>query len=91
MQATGAFTSAGTWAASEAEAHYIEAMADADEKWDKLMSEGGSEWLNKPVQPPGMGRSGEKRGGLAMHVLAGIAPGCHSASGGTLTMLPSLQ
>lgn len=57
MQADGAFTAAGTWAASEAEARYIEAMADADEKWDKLQAE-GAEWLNKPVQPPGMGRSG---------------------------------
>ncbi len=30
---------------------------DADEKWEALLAE-GAEWLNKPVQPPGLGRSG---------------------------------
>ncbi|PNH06613.1 Acetyl-coenzyme A carboxylase carboxyl transferase subunit alpha, chloroplastic, partial [Tetrabaena socialis] len=58
-EAVGAHTKAGTWAASEAEAHYIEQMVDADEKWDKLLAE-GAEWLNKPVQPPGLARSGAR-------------------------------
>lgn len=56
-QASGALTKAGTWAASEAEARYIEQLVDADEKWEALLAE-GAEWLNKPVQPPGLGRSG---------------------------------
>lgn len=33
----GAYTKAGSWAASEAEARYIEACVDADEKWDELI------------------------------------------------------
>jgi hypothetical protein len=57
-QAAGVTTKAGAWAASEAEARYIEQLVDADEQWDKLMAE-GAEWLNKPVQPPGLGRTGE--------------------------------
>ncbi|GLC37743.1 Chromatin assembly factor 1 subunit p50 [Pleodorina starrii] len=55
--AAGATTKAGAWAGSEAEARYIEQLVDADEKWEKLLAE-GAEWLNRPVQPPGLGRSG---------------------------------
>lgn len=52
-QAEGAYTAAGTWAASAEEAKLIEELADADEKWDALMEE-RAEWLNPPVQPPGL-------------------------------------
>jgi hypothetical protein len=47
----------GAWAADAGEAAYIEGLVDADEKWDTLM-EGRQEWVNRPVQPPGLGRSG---------------------------------
>ncbi len=50
-------TRAGTWAASEAEARFIERAADADEQWEALLRE-RQEWVNRPVQPPGLGRSG---------------------------------
>ncbi|KAG1676463.1 hypothetical protein FOA52_002283 [Chlamydomonas sp. UWO 241] len=53
----GVRTEAGAWAADAGEAAYIEGLVDADEKWDKLM-EGRQEWVNRPVQPPGLGRSG---------------------------------
>jgi len=56
-KATGAYTKAGTWAASEAEARVIEGAVDADERWDALLA-GAREWTNKPVQPPGLGRTG---------------------------------
>eukprot|EP00879_Flechtneria_rotunda_P014922 GHRR01015592.1.p1 GENE.GHRR01015592.1~~GHRR01015592.1.p1 ORF type:complete len:330 (+),score=131.53 GHRR01015592.1:399-1388(+) len=55
--APGVNTAAGTWAFNEAEANYIEASVDADEAWEKSM-EGKAEWLNRPVQPPGLSRSG---------------------------------
>lgn len=32
-------------------------MADADEKWEALLRS-REEWTNRPVQPPGLGRSG---------------------------------
>ncbi len=57
IQATGVLTKAGTWAASEAEAKYIEQVVDGDEKWEKLL-EGREEWVNRPLQPPGLSRSG---------------------------------
>jgi acetyl-CoA carboxylase carboxyl transferase subunit alpha len=53
----GARTAAGTWAPTEAEAAYIEAAADADEQWEQLVK-GKEEWTNRPVQPPGLARSG---------------------------------
>jgi acetyl-CoA carboxylase carboxyl transferase subunit alpha len=53
----GVHTKAGAWAANEAEAKLIEQMVDGDEKWEKLM-EGREEWVNRPVQPPGLNRSG---------------------------------
>jgi acetyl-CoA carboxylase carboxyl transferase subunit alpha len=53
----GVQTAAGTWAVSEAEAAHIAASVDADEAWDKAM-EGKGVWTNKPVQPPGLGRTG---------------------------------
>ncbi|MEW5312704.1 MAG: hypothetical protein WDW38_004318 [Sanguina aurantia] len=55
--ATGVLTKAGTWAASQAEAHYIEQLVEADEKWERTLAD-ASEWTNKPVQPPGLSRSG---------------------------------
>mmetsp|Transcript_4634 Transcript_4634/g.10954 ORF Transcript_4634/g.10954 Transcript_4634/m.10954 type:complete len:511 (-) Transcript_4634:1505-3037(-) len=55
--AQGVRTAAGTWAVSEAEAHYIEQLADADDKWEKLLEE-HKEWTNRPIQPPGLSRSG---------------------------------
>lgn len=56
-KATGAYTKSGTWAASEEEASMIEALADADEKWEEALA-GKQEWLNKPMQPPGLFNSG---------------------------------
>ena len=61
----GATTKAGTWAPSEAEAQYIEAAADADEQWDALV-QGREEWTNRPVQPPGLARSGVMEVAVAM-------------------------
>jgi acetyl-CoA carboxylase carboxyl transferase subunit alpha len=55
--ATGVQTAAGTWAYSEAEAAAIEAAVDADEAWDKTLAAKG-DWTNKPLQPPGLGRTG---------------------------------
>ncbi|KAI8471990.1 MAG: acetyl-CoA carboxylase [Monoraphidium minutum] len=55
--AAGARTAAGTWAVDEAEARAIEVAVDADEAWDKLLAS-KEDWTNKPVQPPGLGRSG---------------------------------
>jgi len=63
--AEGATTRAGTWAASEAEAAYIEAAADADDQWDALVR-GKEEWTNRPVQPPGLARSGVMEVAVAM-------------------------
>eukprot|EP00798_Chlamydomonas_sp_ICE-L_P011672 gene11672-34393_t len=56
-KAEGVLTEAGTWAFNEAEAAYLKSVADADEKWDALMV-GREEWTNKPLQPPGLGRTG---------------------------------
>ncbi len=55
--AAGVRTKAGAWAVSEAEAKLIERLADGDEDWEKLVA-GRSEWVNRPVQPPGLSRSG---------------------------------
>ena len=57
LQAKGVRTKAGTWAASEAEARMIEFSADRNEKWEASL-EGKEQWLQKPVQPPGLLRSG---------------------------------
>ena len=51
-------TKAGAWAENEAEAKLIEHLADGDEKWEKTVA-GRQEWINRPIQPPGLGRSGE--------------------------------
>ena len=69
-------TKAGAWAVSEAEASFIEKLVDADEKWDKMM-EGCQEWINKPIQPPGLSRSG-KRGGCGGRgkAVEGAGKGC---------------
>ncbi len=53
--APGVYTAAGTWAANEAEARYIEQAVDADEAWERSMA-GREEWTNRPVQPPGLNR-----------------------------------
>lgn len=84
-RAPGVFTKAGAWAASEAEARYIEQMVDADEKWERTLAE-ADDWTNKPVQPPGLGRSGimelavssvearrRKQGSSSMHNSAPLA------------------
>jgi acetyl-CoA carboxylase carboxyl transferase subunit alpha len=55
--ASGMRTDAGTWALNETEAAYIESSVNADEAWEKQM-EGKTEWTNKPVQPPGLSRTG---------------------------------
>ena len=56
-QAAGVRTKAGAWAVSDAEAKLIEHLVDGDEKWDKLMA-GRQDWVNRPIQPPGLGRTG---------------------------------
>ncbi len=38
---------------------------DADEKWDRLVA-GRDEWLNRPLQPPGLGRSGIEEMAVSM-------------------------
>jgi len=53
----GAKTAAGTLCATPEEAELVELLADADEKWDALVAT-KQEWINKPVQPPGLGRTG---------------------------------
>lgn len=63
--AEGVYTKAGTWAFSEAEAEQIEAAVDADEKWVASL-EGRDEWLNKPLQPPGLLNSGLMEMSLGM-------------------------
>jgi len=55
--AKGVRTKAGTWAASEAEARMIELSADRDEQWEASL-EGKDQWLQRPLQPPGLLRSG---------------------------------
>ena len=56
-QAAGVRTKVGTWALSEAEAAMIELSADRDEKWEASLV-GKEQWLHKPLQPPGLLRSG---------------------------------
>lgn len=55
--APGVRTKAGAWAASEAEAKFIEQMVDGDEMWE-MQLQNRKDWINKPIQPPGLGRSG---------------------------------
>lgn len=55
--AAGVRTAAGTWAANDAEAAFIESSVDADEAWERLLAS-KQEWVNRPVQPPGLRRSG---------------------------------
>lgn len=43
---------------NETEAKAIEAAADADERWERSL-EGKDQWLMRPLQPPGLLRSGE--------------------------------
>ena len=50
-------TKAGTWALNQGEAAAIEAAADADDRWEKSL-EGKDQWLMRPLQPPGLLRSG---------------------------------
>ncbi len=57
LQAAGVRTKVGTWALSEAEAAMIELSADRDEKWEASLA-GKEQWLHKPLQPPGLLRSG---------------------------------
>ena len=57
LQAAGVRTKVGTWALSEAEASMIELSADRDEKWEASLV-GKEQWLHKPLQPPGLLRSG---------------------------------
>lgn len=64
-QSSGHFTKAGAWAASEAEARYIEQMADADEAWEKQL-QGRESWISRPRQPPGLTRSGVMETAVAM-------------------------
>eukprot|EP00877_Chromochloris_zofingiensis_P012081 jgi/Chrzof1/7126/Cz02g12030.t1_CAC2[v5.2] len=54
---SGTHTAAGTWSLNDAEARYIETAVDADEAWERAMA-GKEEWTNKPVQPPGLSRTG---------------------------------
>ncbi len=49
----------GTWAPNQEEAELIEMIADKDEQWEELLK-GKSAWLNRPAQPPGLLRSGER-------------------------------
>ena len=58
LQAAGVRTKVGTWALSEAEAAMIELSADRDEKWEASLA-GKEQWLHKPLQPPGLLRSGK--------------------------------
>lgn len=55
--APGVRTKAGAWAVSEAEAKFIEQLADGDEMWE-MQLENKKDWVNRPIQPPGLGRSG---------------------------------
>ena len=59
LQAKGAYTKAGTWAPNEEEARMIEAIVDRDEEWDKSL-EGREQYLDRPIQPPGLLGSGTK-------------------------------
>ena len=53
----GASTAAGTVCVTPEEAELVSLLADADEKWDALVADKG-EWMNRPSQPPGLGRKG---------------------------------
>jgi acetyl-CoA carboxylase carboxyl transferase subunit alpha len=55
--AEGVRTKAGTWALNETEARMIEKAADADERWAASL-EGKDQWLQRPLQPPGLLRTG---------------------------------
>ncbi|GBF91106.1 acetyl-coenzyme A carboxylase carboxyl transferase subunit, chloroplastic-like [Raphidocelis subcapitata] len=55
--APGAHTAAGAWAFDASEARAIEAAADGDEAWERALAD-KAEWTNKPLQPPGLARSG---------------------------------
>ncbi|KAK9809169.1 hypothetical protein WJX72_010598 [[Myrmecia] bisecta] len=63
--AKGAYTKVGTWAASEDEARMIELVADADEEWEESLK-GKEQWIKKPLQPPGLMRSGMMETAAAM-------------------------
>ena len=55
--AQGVRTKAGSWAVSEAEAKFIEQLADGDEMWESQL-QNKKDWVNRPIQPPGLSRSG---------------------------------
>jgi acetyl-CoA carboxylase carboxyl transferase subunit alpha len=57
LEGKGVRTESGTWAVSQAEADIIESIVDSDEKWEESL-QGKDQWLLKPVQPPGLLRSG---------------------------------
>ena len=50
-------TKAGTWAPTQEEADRIEAVVDRDERWEQSLA-GKEEFINRPLQPPGLLRSG---------------------------------
>ena len=83
--AAGATTAAGTWAASEAEAAYIAASVDADEAWEATLA-GAAEWTNKPVQPPGLGRSGVMEMAVNMVEARRRKPAAAAAAGGVVSV-----
>ena len=56
-QAQGAYTNAGTWVPNKEEADMVEAIVDRDERWERSLA-GKEEWLKRPLQPPGLLRSG---------------------------------
>ena len=65
-------TKAGTWAPTQEEADRIEAIVDRDERWEQSLA-GKEEFINRPLQPPGLLRSGT-RPHLAPHVKRGPSP-----------------
>lgn len=66
LKAEGAYTKAGTWAPNQEEADMIEMMADRDEAWEESLVD-KEEWLNRPVQPPGLLRSGAPLSDMPYH------------------------
>ena len=52
-------TKAGTWAPTQEEADRIEAIVDRDERWEQSLA-GKEEFINRPLQPPGLLRSGTR-------------------------------
>jgi len=95
--AAGVTTPAGTWAVSEAEAEHIEASVNADEAWDRAM-EGKADWTNKPLQPPGLGRTGIMEMAVTMvearkrkQAAAAAAAGSSKSNGSVSAAVPAKQ